>query len=361
MNKINWWSTNFNNGEIEEITKSIINRNISQGPVAAKLEKQLAEYLNVPYVVTTTSGSMALLMSCMALGIGQGDEVIVPNRTWIATAHAPYLLGAKVIFVDVEENRPIINCNLIEKLITSNTKAIIPVHMCGRSSDMGKINLLSKKYNIPIIEDAAQALGSKNKNGYLGTQSDLGCFSFSVAKIIATGQGGFIVCHTKELYNKLISIRTHGVGDIINAEFTQPGFNFRFTDILASIGIVQLTTLNDRIKRVKEIYKKYIISLTGNPNIKIIQVDIENGEVPVYVEAIATQRDNLIIYLASKGIECRPFYPSLNDAKYFNSKNNIFQNSENFAKNGFYLPSGPDLSNESIDTILFEINNFFND
>ena len=131
-NKISWWKTGFNNGEAEAIAKAILNKNISQGPIVAEMEKQLGAYLDVPYVVATTSGSMALLMSLWILGVGPGDEVIIPNRTWIATAHAAILLGAKVVLVDVEPSRPIIDANAIEKAITKNTKAIIPVHMCGR-------------------------------------------------------------------------------------------------------------------------------------------------------------------------------------------------------------------------------------
>jgi dTDP-4-amino-4,6-dideoxygalactose transaminase len=293
----------------------------------------------------------------MALNIGKNDEVIVPNRTWIATAHAPFLLGAKVKIVDVEENRPIMNCKLIEKEITSKTKAIIPVHMCGRSVDMNLLNIISKKYNIPIIEDAAQALGSKNENGYLGTQSDLGCFSFSVAKIIATGQGGFIVTKNKILYDKLIAIRTHGVGDIVNAKFTQPGFNFRFTDILASIGIVQLSLLEKRIARVIEIYKFYELNLKKLNLIKIIQVNIINGEVPVYIEVLCEHRDDLVNYLKKNKIQSRPFYPNISDAKYLES-NNKFSNSQEYSDNGLYLPSGPEQKDEDLKFVIETLFNF---
>ena len=132
-------------------------------------------------------------MSLMAIGVQPNDEVILPNRTWIATAHAVHLLGGKVVLVDVEPNRPIIDVTSIEQAITSKTKAIIPVHMNGRSANMRSIRKIARKYKIHVIEDAAQAIGSCNKQGYLGTQSDIGCFSLSVAKTISTGQGGFAV------------------------------------------------------------------------------------------------------------------------------------------------------------------------
>ena len=197
---IPYWRTTFCNGEAEAIVDAIQCEHISQGPIVAEFESKLAAYLGMPYVVTTTSGSTAILMSLLAAGVGQGDEVIVPNRTWIATAHAPYLLGATVKLVDVESDRPIINASLIEGIITERTKAIIPAHMCGRSADMGSINDIAQRYNLLVIEDAAQALGSRNADGYLGTQSDMGCFSLSVAKIISTGQGGFVTTRSEKIY-----------------------------------------------------------------------------------------------------------------------------------------------------------------
>ena len=357
QNKINWWETSFNNGEAEAITKAISNKNISQGPVVAELEKQLGEYLGVPYVVATTSGSMALLMSCWVLGIGPGDEVIVPNRTWIATAHAAVLLGAKVILVDVEPSRPIIDASLIEKAITKNTKAIIPVHMCGRSADMRTINQLAAKHGIAVIEDAAQALGSRNADGLLGTQSDLGCFSFSVAKIIATGQGGFVTTKNETLYKKLIAMRTHGVGDTVNADWDKPGFNFRFTDILAAIGIQQLKLISSRIKKAQEIYKLYENGFKGIDSIKLIKINLEAGEVPVYIEALCERRCELIDFLAAKGIQCRPFYPDLNEAKYLHTDTR-FPNSEPYGRNAVYLPSGPEQDLNDIKRVIEQIKLF---
>ena len=182
QNRVSWWRTSFGEEEIQRIGNSIRNEHVSMGAVTAEFENQLAAFLGVPHVVATTNGSTAILMALMAAGVGPGDEVIVPNRTWIASAHAPKLLGAQAVLVDVEQTRPIIDAAKIESAITSRTKAIIPVHLNGRSADMRRISLLAKKYGLFIIEDAAQALGSKNADGFLGTQSDIGCFSLSVAK-----------------------------------------------------------------------------------------------------------------------------------------------------------------------------------
>jgi perosamine synthetase len=348
---INWWRTSFDNGEAAAITSAIANENISQGPIVAEFERKLAEFLGVPYVVATTSGSMALYMSLWVAGVTHGDEVIIPNRTWIATAHAALMLGATVKLVDVEPGRPIIDVGLIEKAITDKTKAIIPVHMCGRSADMKAIKQIADKHKLLVIEDAAQALGSRNQDGFLGTQSDMGCFSFSVAKIISTGQGGFIATKSKAHYDNLVSIRTQGVGSVIDAEWEQPGFNCRFTDILAAIGIQQLKLLPQRLEKLKEIYNLYNKGLSNLDFIDIIPVDIEAGEASVYIEALCGSRDELVSYMDSKGIQCRPFYPDLNHAKYFHD-NGRFPESEPFGRQGLYLPCGPEQSLSNIQKVI---------
>lgn len=355
--KVPWWRTSFGMEEVERIAWAISNEHISQGPVVQEFESRLSDYLGVPHVVATTSGSMAILMALWAIGVGPGDEVIVPNRTWIATAHAPFLLGAKVRLVDVEADRPIIDPTKIEESITARTKAIIPVHLNGRSADLNKINGIARKYGITVIEDAAQALGSRNQDGLLGTQSEMGCFSLSVAKIIATGQGGFVVTRNKHLFEKLAAMRTHGVGSVIDAEWTQPGFNFRFTDILASIGLVQLTRLTERVEKVKVIYRRYAAAMSDLSSLRLLPVDIENGELPIYVEALCPERDRLIRFLSERGIQCRPFYPNLSEAPYFDYHED-FPNSEMFAKQGIFLPCGPEQPLGNIELVIDSLIDF---
>ena len=345
---ISWWHTSFGEEEIQHIAKSIRNGNVSQGKVTVQFERELAEFLEVDHVITVSSGTTALLMALMAIGVVPGDEVIMPNRTWIATAHAVHILGAKVVLVDVEPNRPIIDVTSIEQAITSKTKAIIPVHMNGRSANMRSIRKIARKYKIHVIEDAAQAIGSCNKQGYLGTQSDIGCFSLSVAKTISTGQGGFAVTSNKRLASKMRAIRTHGVENVKDPkEWVMPGFNFRFTDVLASIGIEQLKRLPDRIDHQKTIYSTYAEKLKGTP-FQLIPVDLPAGEVPVYNEFLVEDRTKWIKRLEAEGIESRPFYPNLDKASYLGEQNLDFPNSRKYGLEGIYLPSGPEQSLQNI-------------
>ena len=355
---ISWWRTNFSNEDIEKVSDSIRNEHISMGLVTEEFEQQLAEALGVPYVVATTSGSMALLMALMSLDIKAGDEVIVPNRTWIATAHAPMMLGAKPVLVDVLPDRPIINTSKIREKITFRTKAIMPVQLNGRAVEMKAVWEVAKEHDLTVVEDSAQGLFSKYEGKYMGTQSDAGCFSLSVAKLIPTGQGGFIATRRKDIYDKLRLMRTHGV-DNVNAgtPFLTMGFNFRYTDIQASIGLVQLSKVKERIENLKLVYDKYKNGLSDIDYLKLIPVEIEQGEIPLYIEVLIEDREKLVKYLTSHNIETRPFYPDLDSAVHLKCRDD-FPNAHLFGKEGLVLPCGPDQPIENIEFVLESLHLF---
>lgn len=347
-----WWKINFSEDDIEKVSETIRNESMSMGSVTEKFEHLMGEALDVPYVVATSSGSIALLMSMMALGIKAGDEVIIPNRTWIATAHAPMIVGAKPVLVDVLPDRPIMDTSLIKEKINSRTKAIIPVQLCGCAVNMEEVWEISKEYNLAVVEDTAQGLFSKYNGTYMGTQSDIGCFSMAVSKLVSSGQGGFLVAKDKELYEQLKLMRTHGVANVNAATpFERMGFNFRYTDIHASIGLVQLKKVNDRIENLKYIYEKYKNSLSELNFLKLIPVDIENGEIPLYIEVLVENREKLVKYLLLNNIQTRLFYPDLDSAIHLKSTGD-FPNAHLFGRQGLILPCGPDQPLENIDRVL---------
>ena len=201
MEKISWWWVKFGESEIANVTQAISRGQISQGKVTAEFEAKFASMLNVKYAVATTSGTTALYLALFAMGVGAGDEVIIPDRTWVATAHAAYMLGAKVVLVDTYADTPVIDVDQVERKITERTKVILPVHINGRACNLERWQTLARKHNIKIIEDAAQAMFSKSNGHYLGTTSDLGCFSFAMSKLISTGQGGMVVTNDEALKN----------------------------------------------------------------------------------------------------------------------------------------------------------------
>ena len=351
--RINWWRTSFGEKEIDAIADAIRQESVSQGEIASLFEKEVAEILGVKHVVATSNGTAALSMALMAVGVAPGDEVIVPNRTWIATAHAAYVLGAKIILADVEENRPIIDVESIESQISSKTKAIIPVHMNGRAANIEAINKLGNKFGIAVIEDAAQAFFSRNSIGYLGTLSDIGCFSLSVAKLISSGQGGFAVTNSDQLMEAMRNIRTHGVEQVLDPDqWGRPGFNFRFTDVHASIARIQLTKLNERVNHCKAIYELYRERLADVDRLHIIPVDDESGEIAIYNEYLCESRNYLIGFLEAQNIQCRPFYPNLDLAPYLAQGVTNFPNSKIYSEQGIYLPSGPEQSLANIDKVI---------
>ena len=348
---IPWWKIDFGDREIELISEAIANRNISQGKVTSEFETRICNVLDVRHAIATTSGSVAIAMALMSAGVSAGTEVIIPNRTWIATAHAVMLLGAVPVLVDVRPDYPLLAVANVEAAITDRTVAVIPVHLNGRSVDMADLKSICGSREISIVEDAAQAFASENVYGKLGSQSAAGCFSLSVAKLISTGQGGIVVTNDEKIARKLKLIRTQGVDDFINTKFSCFGFNFRYNDLLAAVGLAQLEKLEDHIKAVTEIYYCYEDGLKDLPGIELIKSFPLKGEIPTYIEVLADDRSRLTQFLSQNNIQTRPFYPNLNTAPHLTS-NNAFPNSDMYERAGLFLPSGPGQRLEDIKKVV---------
>ena len=275
---VSWWRTDVGAGEIAKVVESIRAERISGGPVTAELERAIGSVLGVPYVVCTPSGTMALKLALTTLGIGPGDEVIVPDRTFIATAHAALMLGAKVRLVDVLPDRPVLDVAQIEAHITPRTKAILPVHLNGRAVDMAALNEIARRRGVRVVEDAAQAFLSRGPGGWLGTHSDIGCFSLGMTKLVSTGQGGFCVTRDEDLYRRMRLVQNQGVVDTLSDDYELRGFNCKFNDVLASLGVVQLERRAEKITRVTQVYEAYREFLDRLRILSIIPVMVENGE-----------------------------------------------------------------------------------
>lgn len=343
-----WWKTDLGEDEIRGVERSIRDRHINQGPVCKELEAKLAGILGVEHIALTTSGSMALALSLIASGVKSGDEVIIPAISFIATAHAVLFVGGKVKLVDVCEDKPLIDPEKIEAAITDKTKAVIAVHLNGAACDIEAIKTIAKKYDLKVIEDSAQALGSKNSAGYLGTQSDFGTFSMSIAKLITTGEGGFVATNNQNAYTSILKLRNQGVLSVPDNIFDGFGFNCRFNDMLAGIGIVQAEKLDQKIASVKRIYNFYKENLSDLSYLKVMDAEIEGGQVPLWTQAICAERDKVIKLLEAHGIQARPFNPPLNESKHLGNSGN-FPLAKKFAQNGITLPCGPDQTQENLD------------
>ena len=354
---ISWWRTSFGDREVEKLRESVQKECIGQGLVTEEFEEEISLALNVPFVVATTNGSAALYMALLSLGIGHGDEVIIPNRTWIASANAILLTGAKVVLVDVRSDLPLIDVAQIQSKITTQTKALMPVHLNGRSADMQGIQRLAEKFGIPIIEDACQAFFSSNSSGYLGTQSDVGCFSLGVTKLVSTGQGGFVVTKNRDVYERLKCIRNHGVNDEFTESYDQFGFNFKFTDLLASFGLVQLSRVSKRIVHLNKIYAKYESAISKFKCVNLLPVNVLSGEIPLYAEVLCPERKELENFLHFHNIQARIVPPDLSLSSCLKDDGS-FPNSIRFSDQGLYLPCGPEQPLENIDFVIDTLYDF---
>jgi dTDP-4-amino-4,6-dideoxygalactose transaminase len=361
MSNVHWWNTHIGKEEASAIVDAIANKNIGMGSVTKAFESDVANLLNVPFVVATPSGSTALYISLMALGIGTGDEVIVPDRTFIATAHAVQLTGAKVVLVDVNNDNTNIDISKIEEKITTKTKVILPVHLNGRAVDIEAINLIARKNNIKVIEDACQSIFSKNKEGkYLGTLSELGCYSLGLAKLITVGFGGFIVCHNENMYKQIVKFRNHGRLDNEHINYDSLGFNFKVSDMIMSIGRVQLSKHIEKIDHCKKVYHLYKNAIKDLDFIDLIHVDTTK-EVPLYVEVVSNRREELIEYLNSCNISINYLPPSLHLSKHLKQKIEDFNNSLYFNNSSFILPCGPNQAIENVIIVIEKLKAFKNE
>lgn len=339
---------------------------LTQFKKTKEFEKMIADYVGAKHCFVVTNGIDSLKLMLVAVGVGPGDEVIVPNWTMAATAFVVSGLGATPVFVDVDKTG-CIDVDLAIQAISRSTRAIFHVSMNARCNDIVRLAAECQAKGIPLLEDSAQALGSYYKGKHLGTFGSLGSFSFSPPKIITTGQGGAIVTNDDSLALKIGKLKDFGrirggidIHDIV-------GWNHKFTDIQATVGIEQMKKLPWRVNRMKEIWTLYsellnhIIDRNGKKAIKMIPADsCDKQWIPWFVDIYIEDPEGLKIYLKSKGIGSRVVYPPLNSQPCFPHLNDhFFPVSEAFSATGLWLPSSSALSNEQIRRVCTVVGQYF--
>jgi len=351
----------FNENELLYVSDCVITGWVSSaGKYVTRFESMFAEYCSTKYAITTSNGTTALHLALLALGIGPGDEVIVPSLTFISTANAVTYTGAKPIFVDSEEQSWTIDPTGIESAITSKTRAIIPVHIYGHPADMGKIMDIAHRKHLYVIEDAAEAHGAYYHDQMVGGIGDIGIFSFYGNKIITTGEGGMITTNDPSIAEKVRILRDHGM--TAERRYWHPvlGYNYRLTNIQAALGVAQMEKIASILKNKKQIAKKYTEMLQ-----EISGLTIQNTATwadPVYwlfsIQIDPTlfgySRDELIQYLKEKGIETRPLFPPVHTQPIYNTGQHLTI-AEKLSTQGLSLPSSPNLKEDDIIRITQEI------
>lgn len=335
----------------------------SKGKFIEEFEKKFAEYCGVKYGIATSNGTAALHLALTTLGIKKGDEVIVPDLTFVATANTVIYCNAKPVFVDSDPEYWCIDPKKIEEKITKRTKAIIPVHLYGHPCDMDAILDIAEDHNLYIVEDAAEAHGAEYKGKKVGSFGVISCFSFYGNKIITTGEGGICLTNNRKLAEKMRTLRDHGMDSQRRYWYDVIGFNYRMTNLQAAVGVAQLERLDEFIGEKREIarwYKKELKELEEKELIKL-HPEMYWAKCVYWMYCILIKdkfgihRDNLIDRLEKKRIETRPFfYPVHIMPPYKN--NERFPVAEEMSRKGINLPSGVGLAKEDIRKVVNAIN-----
>jgi len=344
---------------------------IGQGFYVKEFEKKFSKFVECDYGTTTTSGTTALHLACKTIGLQNNDQVLVSSSTNMASAFAIDYCGAIPIPIDVEKETWQMDVNKIEEKINKNTKAIMVVHLFGHPVDMDPVLKIAKKFNLKIIEDCAEVHGVEYKGKKLGSIGDIAAFSFFANKTITCGEGGMVVTNNKELALKAESLKNLSYGTINKFIHEDIGFNYRLPNISAAMGFAQFLRIEDIFKEKKRIYERYKNNLK---NINGIQIPFVREWVTRYimwvfnicVDPNVFSRDKLVISLKNKNIETRNAFVPVNKQKVLIEKYKLFEenscpNANYIMDNGFYLPSGNNISNSDIDFVCEEvIKNFKN-
>lgn len=336
----------------------------SLGKFINKFEKQFSDYCNTKYGVAVTNGTAALHLLLESLNITDGDEVIVPDLTFVATANAVSYTGAKPVFVDSELDTWNISPQFIEEKITLHTKAIIAVHLYGQPCDMTELVKLSKKYNLFLIEDCAEAHGAEFCGRKVGSFGQAGCFSFYGNKIITCGEGGLIVTDDYKLLKKILFLRDHAMSAKKRYYHPSIGFNYRMTNLQAAVGLAQLEQINEILKIKFEIEEEYIKNLSCLENLEF-QKKLNNRKkicwlFSMLVKSVGKKnRNGLMRFLLKNNIDSRPFFiPMTKLPPYFNSKI-INKNALFLSETGINLPTSINLTSKQISYICEKIKLYF--
>jgi UDP-4-amino-4,6-dideoxy-N-acetyl-beta-L-altrosamine transaminase len=310
--------------DVEAVIETLKSDFLTTGPKILEFEKKIANYVGAKYAVAVSSGTAALHLACLAAGLKKDDELVTSPLTFAASANCALYCDSKPVFVDIKKENGLIDENLIEEKINSNTKIIIPVHYAGLPCNMEKIKEIADKHKLVVVEDACHALGAEYKNSKIGDckYSDMAVFSFHPVKHITTGEGGMITTNSEKLYKKLIILRSHGItknpDELENKnegswfyEMQELGYNYRITDIQCALGISQLSKLDKFIEKRREIAKKYDEEFSKIDGIEIIK-ETNNSKSAYHLYVIKVKdketRLKLFNYLKENDIFCQVHY-----------------------------------------------------
>lgn len=350
---IPWWTVEMAGQESEFLAEVIASGYINEGLIATRFENLISEKMDQAKVTLCTSGTSAIFLALRALGVGRDSTVIVPNLTFIATANAVQLAGANVKLVDIKEDTLTIDEELLTEEFTQGVSAIIAVHVSGRSAISKKLLDICQERSIFLVEDAAEAFGSLDPVSQkpLGTIGDLGILSFSPNKVVTSGQGGAVVTHSALWSEKVRSLKdqgrlTRGTGG--DDWHEKEGYNFKFTNLQAAVGLAQMFKLEERLAHLRGTFEIYSEGLSGLLNGKLLDFDVKNGEVPLWPELMVEKRDQIEKSFLKNGIGFRNFWHPLSKQAGFLTDRSDLKVSSEITPKLLWLPSAFSLSDSNI-------------
>lgn len=360
---INLYQPTITKKDIKSVTDSLEKTYLSgNSPIVEDFEKKLAQICGTKYALACSNGTLALHLALISVGLNEGDEVIVPSLSYIASANAVKYFGGKPVFVDVNEDDWQINTDLIESKISKKTKAIMPVHLYGGVPKLNKISEIAKKYKLKIIHDCAESLGSLHKGKHSSSFRDVAIHSFFPNKLITTGEGGLLVTNNLNIYKKAKKIRSQGLRGSEEYDHDIIGYNYRMPAICAALGISQADKIESNLDKKKLIFERYIQNLEKE-GIKFQKSDFivsSSHWLTVIILPTRLIRNRLQEHLYANNIETRKVFKPLNLQKPYKNleSKNYYPISEKISNLGLCIPSSPNLSIDYIDYISNKIIEF---
>ena len=361
----------FDEEEIRLVKQALDSKWVTQGAFTAQFEQLFSEAQQVSNAIATTSCTAALHLSLLALGVGPGDEVIVPAFTWVTSAHAIEYTGAKAVFLDVDPNTFNLDPKNLDAALTCRTKAIIVVHLFGKAAPMRDVLEFAKVNNLRVIEDAACAVGTKYEGKFVGDFGDLGCFSFHPRKVITTGEGGMVTTSDEELVKSVMALRNHGATPGSGLVNSKPysmgscdvlGMNLRMSDIQAAVGVAQMSKLRQLLEERRRLALRYTDALSELNWIQVPQDDqghTYQSFVILVREGGYKFRNKLMESLAGSRIQTRPGTHSVHQLGYYAKKYGYrpedYPSAVYCENNSVTLPIFPSMSAEQQDEVINKI------
>jgi perosamine synthetase len=352
-------------GELRELERVIQSTFITENDLTREFETMTAQLTGSKHAIAVCNGTVALFVCLKAMGIGPGDEVIIPNLTFIATANAVILAGATPVLCEIREDTFCIDMKRAEELLSERTRAVMPVHLYGQSADMTAVMDFASRHKLKVIEDAAEGIGVRFDGRHVGTFAEMGILSYYGNKTVTCGEGGVVLTNDDRLAAEAYKLKNHGRAKKGTFIHESVGFNFAFTDLQAAVGISQMKKMPAIVRKKREIHDCYVRQLRGIKGFQPAQIDSRCEPVFWFTSFLCDDTEGLSAFLQQQNIQTRGFFyplhrqPCYADRKYIRNIDHDFRVSERVYKRGISLPSSYSLSEAEQAFVIEQIQRFY--